>query len=176
MLFTYRAQITFGLSSPKEVNIANFFLGWLSQSKKDLPKFSLLPHNSDFRTAAEVILDEVAPNDIAFFRTSYGNQRVLQHGNLTGMVQFQTSVSWSMLKGFKNPYFTWLKAHRVFLNYTKFKTDTLVACGFSVGAHPGFMRRDKAEEEICGSLGFDKDEANFQLSSRYISVPIKDGE
>jgi hypothetical protein len=78
-----------------------------------------------------------------------------------------------MLKGFKNLYFTWLKAHRVFLNYTKFKTDTLVACGFSVGAHPGFMRRDEAEDEICGSLGFDKDEANFHYPLDTFQCPLK---
>jgi hypothetical protein len=69
-----------------------------------------------------------------------------------------------------------MRTHRVFLNYTEFKTDTLVACGFLVGAHPGHIRREEAEEEIRGSLGLDPEELDFQLSARLISVPIQEGE
>jgi hypothetical protein len=92
------------------------------------------------------------------------------------MVHFPTSVSWSTIKSFKHPYFAWLCTNRVYLNYTKFKTDTLVACGFLVGAHPGYLCREEAEEEIRGSLGLDEGELQFQLSSRSVSVPIKDGQ
>jgi hypothetical protein len=92
------------------------------------------------------------------------------------MVHFQSTASWSSIKSFKNPYFTWLKKNRVYLNYTKFKTETLVACGFLVGTHPGHLRREEAEEELRGSLGLDKGEIDFQLSSRSISVPIKEGD
>jgi hypothetical protein len=58
----------------------------------------------------------------------------------------------------------------------KFKTETLVACGFLVGAHPGFLCRNEAEEEICGSLGLDKGELDFQTSFRSISAPLREGE
>jgi hypothetical protein len=63
----------------------------------------------------------------------------------------------------------------VFLQYTKFQMDTLVVCGFLVGAHPGHLRRDEAEEELHGSRGLDFVDLKFQLSSRSISVPIKEG-
>jgi hypothetical protein len=92
------------------------------------------------------------------------------------MVHFQTSIPWAFLKSARCPYFTWLKQCQVNLSPTKFKMDTLVACGFMVGAHPGFLSRNKAEEELCGSLSLDdEDVLPFQLSSHSISVPIKDG-
>jgi hypothetical protein len=52
----------------------------------------------------------------------------------------------------------------------------LVVCGFLLGAHPGHLRRDEAEVELRGSLGLDLEEFSFQLSSRTISVPIKECE
>jgi archaellum component FlaC len=73
-------------------------------------------------------------------------------------------------------YFSWLKECRVYINQTKFKTDTLVACGFLVGAHPGHLRRDEAEEEFRASLEIDSESLPFQLSSRSISVPMKEGD
>ncbi len=116
------------------------------------------------------------PEDAAFFSDYYHNHRVLQHGNLMSMVQFQTSVPWIALKSYKSTYFTWLKECKVYLNHTKFKTDTLVACGFLVGAHPGHLRRDEAEVELRVSLDADPDKFPFQLSSRSISVPVKEGD
>jgi hypothetical protein len=38
------------------------------------------------------------------------------------------------------------------------------------------LRREESEEELWGSLGLDKGEIDFQLSSRSISVPIKEGD
>jgi hypothetical protein len=52
----------------------------------------------------------------------------------------------------------------------------LVSCGFLVGAHPGHLRRDEAEEELRMSLDADPERFPFQLSSRSISVPIKEGD
>jgi hypothetical protein len=91
------------------------------------------------------------------------------------MVHFQVGTPWGQLKKPSSPYFSWLHLNQVFLNYTKFKTDTLIPCGFLVGAHPGFFRRDEAEEELIGSLGLADNSIPFQLSSRNISVPIADG-
>jgi hypothetical protein len=92
------------------------------------------------------------------------------------MIHFQTSTPWSAIKGFHSKYFSWLRNHKVYLNLTKFKTDTLVPCGFLVGAHPGFLRRNEAKEELRGSLSIDPEELPFQLSARTISVPLKEGE
>jgi hypothetical protein len=49
------------------------------------------------------------------------------------------TIHWSALKRPTGPYFTWLWQCQVFLNPTNFKTDTLIACGFLVGAHLGFL-------------------------------------
>jgi hypothetical protein len=91
------------------------------------------------------------------------------------MVHFQVGTPWGQLKKPSSPYISWLHLNQVFLNYTKFKTDTLVPCGFLVGAHPGFFRRDEAEEELIGSLGLADNSTPFQLSSRNNSIPIADG-
>jgi hypothetical protein len=157
-MFTCRAQLTFGISKSKEVNVADFFLNWFQESLTALPNFTLLPFHTESDGQPAPTPSEILPNDIKFFETYYANHRVLNHGNLTGMVQIKTSVSKSNIKSFKNPYFAWLWLHRVYLNYTKFKTDTLVACGFLVGAHHGYLRREEAEEEIRGSLSLEKDE------------------
>jgi hypothetical protein len=45
-----------------------------------------------------------------------------------------------------------------------------------VGAHPGHFRRNKAEEELHGSLGIEPEEIPFQLSARTISVPLQEGD
>jgi hypothetical protein len=173
--FTYRAQLTFGLSSScKEVNVAALFLQWLEKSVAFLANFSLLPYDGE--GGHQITSIDQVEQDPAFYEQYYFNHRVLQHGNLTGMIQFQTSVPWISLKSPKSLYFTWLKECRVYINRTAFKTDTLVACGFLVGAHPGFMRRDEAEEELKVSLDIEPDTLPFQLSSRSISVPIKEGD
>jgi hypothetical protein len=48
----------------------------------------------------------------------------------------------------------------------------LVACGFLVGAHPGYTRRDHAEEELWVHLHMDEEDIPYQLSTRTISVPL----
>jgi len=67
-------------------------------------------------------------------------------------------------------YFKWLKVNQVFLNHTKFKTDTLVPCGFLLGAHPGFFRRDEAEIDLAHNISPSDSPLDFQLSSRSVSV------
>jgi len=119
-------------------------------------------------------MDNIHCGDSEFFTEYYGNHRSLLHGNLTGMVHFQTSTPWTKIKAFQSRYFLWLTDNCIFLNYTKFETETLVPCGFLVSAHPGYIRRNEAEEELHASLGLDLSETPFQLSSRSVSVPIKD--
>jgi len=53
----------------------------------------------------------------------------------------------------------------------KFKTSTLVVCGFLVGAHPGHLHHEEAEAELKVRLGLPQ-EFPFQLNSRTISVPM----
>jgi hypothetical protein len=106
--FTYRAQLTFGLSSVcKEVNATALFLQWFEKGKALLVNFSLLPFEDD--RGLQITSSTQIPEDAAFFSDYYHNHRVLQHGNLTGMVQFQTSVPWTALKSYKSAYFSWLK-------------------------------------------------------------------
>jgi hypothetical protein len=121
-------------------------------------------------------IDQVPTGNPEFYKTYYFNHQVLQHGNLTGMVCFQSSTPWPKLKSFNSSYFGWLRTNNVYLNQAKFKTSTLVPCGFLVGAHPGFIRRDEAESEIYTHLMTDSDTLPFQLTARTISVPIHDGK
>lgn len=109
------------------------------------------------------------------YNNYFHNHRVLSHGNLMGMVHFHCSVSWSKIKHMKGEYFQWLHRQKVFLNQTKFKTDTLVACGFFLGAHPGHLHWDEAEQELQEWLQLDQDML-FQLSSRTVTVPIDHGK
>jgi hypothetical protein len=174
-LHTFRAQLTFGLKPSQKVNVADLFTSWIDASIKLLSDFALLPFD-DEDTDTITSTDHIACGDPDFFMKYYGNHRSLLHGNLTGMVHFQTSTSWPSIKAFRSRYFAWLTENRVFINYTKFKTDTLVPCGFLVGAHPGHFRRNEAEEELLASLGLDPGEIPFQLSSRSVSVPIKEDD
>lgn len=154
-----------------KLNVAALFTEWLEASMNMLENFSLLLYDSPQGqkiTSAE----QVSPEDMLFFNDYYHNHQVLQHGNLTGMVHFQTSTPWIKIKSFQGTYFRWLSNHRVFINVM----ETLVVCGFLVGAHPGYLHRDKAEEELRVSLGLDDNELPFQISSCSISVPIKDGD
>jgi hypothetical protein len=72
----------------------------------------------------------------------------------------------------KDKYFQWLYQNKVYLNLTKFKSSSLVVCGFLVGAHPGHLRREDAEVEFCERLGLAPDYP-FQLNSRTIWVPTQ---
>jgi beta-glucosidase/6-phospho-beta-glucosidase/beta-galactosidase len=42
--------------------------------------------------------DQVPDDNPSFFKEYYHNHRVLQHGNLTGMVHFRCSISWTKIK------------------------------------------------------------------------------
>jgi len=174
-LHTFCAQLTFGLKPSQKVNVVDLFTLWTEASIKLLADFALLPFDGEKGTKVTE-LTHIQQGDPDFFTEYYGNHRSLVHGNLTGMVHFQTSTPWNKIKAFKPRYFSWLTDNCVFLNYTKFKTETLVPCGFLVGAHPGHFRRDEAEEELHASLGLEPGEILFQLSSRSVSVPIKEDD
>jgi len=174
-LHTFCAQLTFSLKPSQKVNVADLFTLWIEASIKLLVDFALLPFDGEKGTKVTEMA-HIQRGDPDFFTEYYGNHRSLVHGNLTGMVHFQTSTPWNKIKAFKSRYFSWLTDNRVFLNYTKFKTETLVPCGFLVGAHPGHFRSDEAEEELHASLGLEPGEIPFQLSSRSVSVPIKEDD
>jgi hypothetical protein len=175
--YTYRAQLTFGLPQSSEgVNVAKYFRRWIFSSCESIDQFSLLPYD-DEKGQQIVSLDQVPEDNAEFYSTYYHNHRVLAHGNLTGMVVYQSSSPWSKLKSPNHPFFNWLRLNKVFLNQIKFKALSLVPCGFLLGAHPGHLRRDEAEDELRVSLGFSSDEESpFQLSSRSVSVPIQEGK
>lgn len=136
---TYRAQLTFGLSSCREVNLANLFYEWFEAMHNHLKGFSLLPYTLD-NGQQITMTSQMSKADESMLKEYYSKNCVLQHGNLTGMVHFQTSTPWSAVKGFNSQYFSWLKKHKMYLNLTKFKPDTLVPSGFLVGTHPSFLR------------------------------------
>lgn len=172
--FIYRAQLTLGLGPSPSVSVPALFTKWLTNSAKHIPDFSLLPYNDEKGqqiTASEQIPD----NKPSFYSTYYHNHWVLNHGNLTGMVHFQCSITWSKIKHMKGDYFQWLHWNKVFLNQTRFKIDTLVTCGLLAGAHPGHLRRDEAEREIHSWLQLD-DHISFPLSFRTVSVFIEPGK
>lgn len=173
--FMYRAQLTFGLKpTAAGVNVATLFKRWIHSSSETLPDFSLLPYDEE--KGQQITSQNQAPDDNPdFYGKYYHNHRILQHGNLTGMVSFQCSLPWPQLKKANSTYFNWLRFNNVYLNQTKFKTATLVSCGFLVGAHPGHFRRDEAEMELKRSLNIDAAEIPFQLSARTASVPLKQG-
>jgi hypothetical protein len=172
--FSFRAQLTWGLPSGTRVNLPQLFREWVAATHKLIPDFALLPFNDD---KGQVIVspDQVPDDNPSFFQDYYYNHRVLNHGNMTGMVHFRCTVSWSKVKRMKDPYFKWLHLHKIYLNLTKFKSATLVVCGFLVGAHPGHFRRDDAEIELRSRLHL-PEEFPFQLSSRTITVPKDPGK
>jgi hypothetical protein len=142
--------------------VANLFAEWFEHTSKMIENFSLLPYDKD---DGEQIADiNQISQDPPFVLEYYFNHCILQHRNLTGMVCFQTNVPWYTVKSLKKPYFQWLKHHKVSLNFTKFKTDTLVACGFLVGAHPGYLCQNEVQEKLKISVGIE-DTIPFQLSS-----------
>jgi hypothetical protein len=173
--FTYRAQLTFNLTQSKDgVNVAKFFRRWIYSSSESIDNFALVPYDDDKGQQISSI-DQVPEDNASFYSAYYHNHRVLNHGNLTGMVAFQCTTPWARLKSPNHPFFNWLRLNKVFLNQTKFKASSLVPCGFLLGAHPGYLRRDEAEEELRQGLGYTQDEElPFQLSSRTVSVPIQD--
>ncbi len=171
--YKYRAQLTFGLKPNKAgVNVAQLFQRWIFSSCESIPDFSLVPYEQPDDGQQINSIDQVPKENPTFYSMYYHNHRVLHHGNLTGMVAFQCSIPWTKLKSARSTFFSWLRLNNVYLNQTKFQTSTLVACGFLVGAHPGYTRRDHAEEELRIRLRMDEEDIPYQLSARTISVPI----
>jgi hypothetical protein len=120
---------------------------------------------------------QLPDNNSDFYAAYYKNHRILQHSNLTGMISFRCNSSWTDLKKPTSSFFQWLYSNKIFLNQTRIKSATLVACGFLHGAHPGYLHRDKAKIELDQSLNSNHDtKIPFQLSARTVTVPIQDGE
>jgi hypothetical protein len=141
-MFTFRVQLTWGLDPGPKVNLPTLFRDWVQSSSKYIPDFALFPfHDEKGQTIDKP--EQVPDDNPEFFREYYYNHRVLNHGNLTGMVHFRYLA--------------------------KFKSATLVVCGFLVGAHPGHLRREDAKTELRQRLELEPD-FPFQLSSRTISV------
>jgi hypothetical protein len=172
---TYSAQLTFGLDKSAEVNVATLFSRWVFSACQSIPHFSLLPY-TDEKGVRISSTEQIPKDNKEFFDQYFHNHRVLAHGNLTGMITFQCSVTWASLKDPNSGFFKWLHFNKVYLNQTKFKTDTLVPCGFLLGAHPGFLHWDEAEQELRNSLNLNCEELPFQLSAHTVSVPVQDGK
>jgi hypothetical protein len=102
-LHTFRAQLTFGLKPSQKVNVADQFTLWIEASLKLLGDFALLPFDGAGTTKITA-MEHIRWGDPDFFSEYYGNHRSLVHGNLTGMVHFQTSSSWNSIKAFKSRY------------------------------------------------------------------------
>lgn len=171
--YKYRAQLTFGLKPNKDgVNVAQLFKRWIFSSCESLPDFSLVPYEEPDKGQQITSTEQVPDENPSFYAMYYHNHRILQHGNLTGMVAFQCSIPWTQIKSPRSTFFSWLRMNNVYLNQTKFQTSTLVACGFLLGAHPGYTRRDHAEEELHHRLRLEEEDIPYQLSARTISVPL----
>ncbi len=86
-MFTFRAQLTWGLDKGPQVNLPELFRDWVKHTNKYIPDFALVPFEDD--KGQVISTPEQVPNDNpTFYKEYYHNHRVLQHGNLTGMVQF----------------------------------------------------------------------------------------
>ncbi len=156
--------------------MAKYISRWIYSAAESIDNFTLLPYEDEKGQQISSI-EQVLEDNPSFYSTYYHNHRVLNHGNLSGMVNFQCSTPWAGLKSPNHPFFNWLRLNKVFLNQTKFKASSLVPCGFLLGAHPGHLRRDEAEDELRISLGYSlEEELPFQLSARAVSVPVQEGK
>jgi hypothetical protein len=151
--------------------VAELFRRWLFSSVSSIPTFSALPYVNE-KGIQLTSVDQLPEENADFYRSYYCNHRLLNHGNLTGMVHFQCSVPWHTIKKPDDEYFKWLHLNKVFLNQTKFKTETLAPCEFLLGAHLGFFWRDEAEADLAPSINPGGEIVSFQLSARSVSVAI----
>ncbi len=136
--YAFCTQLTFGLPSNKNgFNVADLFREGLVSSCSLLENFSPLPYEEGEKDNNLLQPIKFPDDNPSFYTTYFFNHHVHQHGNLTGMVIFQTSTPWAHIKSPSETYFNCLHQRKVYLNQTKFKMATLVACGFLVGAHPG---------------------------------------
>jgi hypothetical protein len=113
-MFTFRAQLMWRLDRGPEVNLPALFRDWVANTSKHIPDFALVPFE-DAKGQVICTPEQVPVDYPTFYREYYHNHRALQHGNLTGMVQFQCSVSWQKIKRMKEPYFQWLHHSKVYL-------------------------------------------------------------
>jgi hypothetical protein len=84
--------------------VADLFLNWYEKCTTELPEFSLLPFDSHEHQLAPAPKEILHSNE-DFFKTFYGNHRVLHHGNLTGMVHFYTTLPGLLLRALKTRTF-----------------------------------------------------------------------
>jgi hypothetical protein len=173
--FTYRAQLTFGHKPRQQCNAVKFLSRFIFAASDSIAHFLLLPFDNVKGQQVSTV-SQLPDENPDFYAPYYHNHRILATGNLNGMVLFQTSQPWTTIKSPKGKFFCWLHLNKVYIDYTKFKTSTLVPCGFLHGAHPGYLRREEAEEELCRSLSISQTSLPFQLSARTISIPISEGK
>jgi len=83
------------------------FREWVNNTKLCIPDFELLPFVEE-KGQVVTTFDQVPDDNPIFFKDYYYNHRILNHGNLTGMVHFRCTVSWNKVKRVKKPYFQWL--------------------------------------------------------------------
>jgi hypothetical protein len=105
--FMIRAQLTWELPLGTRVNLPMLFREWVSNTQLCIPDFELLPFDEE-KGQAVTTSDQVPDDNPIFFKDYYYNHRILNHGNLTGMVHFRCTVSWNKVKRVKKPYFQWL--------------------------------------------------------------------
>ncbi len=105
--YTYRAHLTFGHKCLDQVNVAELFRLWLFSSVSSIPNFFALPYENE-KGIQLMSVDQLPEDNADFYRLYYCNHRLLNHGNLTGMVQFQCSVPWHTIKKPDGEYFKWL--------------------------------------------------------------------
>jgi len=95
--FTFQAQLTWGLTLGSRVNLPTLFREWVNNTWQCTPDFALLPFD-DEKGQVITTSDQVPDDNPGFYKCYKHNHRVLNHGNLTGMVHFQCSVSWNEVK------------------------------------------------------------------------------
>jgi hypothetical protein len=91
-MFTYRAQLTWGLDIGPSVDLPTLFRAWVTNTSKHIPNFSLVPFEDELGQVISTP-EQVPVDNVTFYQEYYHNHCVLRHGNLTGMVQFRCSVS-----------------------------------------------------------------------------------
>ena len=94
IFFTFRAQLTYGLKKGTKIHLLDLFRQWVEISYSQIPDFALLPFDDELGQAIHTP-DQVPENNSTFYKEYYHNHRVLQHGNLTGMIHFRCNVSWN---------------------------------------------------------------------------------
>jgi hypothetical protein len=71
-MFTFRAQLTWGLKKGPEVNLPALFMDWVANTAKNIPDFALVPFEDD---KGQVIStpDQVPYDNPSFYKDYYHN-------------------------------------------------------------------------------------------------------